>query len=198
LHHVTAAKTSSVAAFLLEQRASRNWHPACTNADSQIPNQQTYMKATKILLTFVIGVLVGIAGHWYMTQPQSQDLVASARQNVSDGATQAGESLKQTFDTDKARDGLNRAGEVVREKADKAGEAVTDASANIRITTAIKAKLIADSGLSAFKIDVDTADGVVTLSGTVASPEDIAKATKLAQETEGVRQVISTLLVKAD
>jgi len=156
------------------------------------------MKTTKYMLTFVIGVLVGIAGHWYMIQPRSQDLVANARQDVRDGATQVGDSIKQTFDTDKAKDGLNRAGEVVREKADKAGEAITDVSANVRITTAIKAKLIADAGLSAFKIDVDTTDGVVTLSGTVSTPEDSAKATKLAQETEGVRQVISTLLVKPD
>ena len=128
------------------------------------------MKASKILFTFVLGVLFGIVGHWYMTQPQSRDLVVNARQDVSDGATKAGESIQQTSDTDKVKDGLNRAGEVVREKADKAGEAIKDTSANVRITTAIKAKLIADSGLSAFKIDVDTADGVVTLSGTVSAP----------------------------
>jgi hyperosmotically inducible protein len=70
------------------------------------------------------------------------------------------------------------------------------AAANARITAAIKTKLVADSGLAAFKIDVDTTDGVVTLSGTVTSPEDIARAMKLAMEVEGVHRVVSTLLVK--
>jgi osmotically-inducible protein OsmY len=36
----------------------------------------------------------------------------------------------------------------------------------------------------------------VTLSGTVSSREEINKAVKTAAETEGVRQVISTLQVK--
>jgi len=156
------------------------------------------MKTTRFLLTFVVGVLVGIAAHWYMIQPQSKEMVANARQNVQDSAAQVGDSIKQTFTADKAKDELSRAGEVVREKAGQAGDAITEVSANARITAAIKAKLIADTGLSAFKIDVDTTDGVVTLSGTVSTPEDSAKAAKLAQETEGVRQVISTLQVKPD
>jgi len=37
---------------------------------------------------------------------------------------------------------------------------------------------------------------VVTLSGTVASPEHISKAMLLAMETGGVREVVSTLQVQ--
>ena len=47
---------------------------------------------------------------------------------------------------------------------------------------AVRTKLVADTGLSAFSINVDTSDGVVTLSGTVSSHEEIAKAMKLAME----------------
>ena len=154
------------------------------------------MKATKVLFIFVTGVLVGIVGHWYMIQPRSQELIATARQNLRENTTSIGDSLKQTFDPEKIKDELARTGKVVREKASKAGEAVANGTANVRITTAVKTKLLADSGLAAFKIDVDTTDGVVTLSGTVASAEDIANAMKLALEVEGVDRVVSTLMVK--
>jgi osmotically-inducible protein OsmY len=53
----------------------------------------------------------------------------------------------------------------------------------------------AEPGLSAFAITVDTTDGVVTLSGKVSAPEQVARAVKLALERENVRKVISTLQV---
>jgi osmotically-inducible protein OsmY len=37
---------------------------------------------------------------------------------------------------------------------------------------------------------------VVTLSGTVASYDDIAKAENIAMDTDGVHRVVSTLQVK--
>ena len=154
------------------------------------------MKATKFLLTLLVGVLIGLVGHWYMIRPGSQDLVINARERMRENATYVGDSLKQSFDTEKITDALARTGKIVREQASKAGEIVTDATANARITAAIKTKLVADSGLAAFKIDVDTNDGVVTLSGTVASPEDVAHAINLALAVEGAKRVVSTLLVK--
>jgi osmotically-inducible protein OsmY len=84
----------------------------------------------------------------------------------------------------------------VREKARQAGSAISDATSNTRISTAIKAKLIAEPGISAFGINVDTADGLVTLSGSVASYEQIAKVLKIAMETDGVKKVVSSLQVK--
>jgi osmotically-inducible protein OsmY len=48
------------------------------------------------------------------------------------------------------------------------------------------------------KIDVDTTDGVVTLSGTVKSHEQIVRAMDIAYETEGVYKVVSTLQVKPE
>ncbi len=86
---------------------------------------------------------------------------------------------------------------MIREKAREAGNAISDATANARITAAIKAKLFAEPGVSALSINVDTNDGLVTLSGTVSSHEQIAKAIKIAMETDGVTKVISTLQVKS-
>ncbi len=53
-----------------------------------------------------------------------------------------------------------------------------------------------DPDLSAVAISVSTTDGCVTLSGTASSAENIRRAMTLAYNTEGVTQVVSTLLVK--
>ena len=94
------------------------------------------------------------------------------------------------------KDELARTGQVVRREASEAGQAIADATADARITAAIKAKLLASRDLSALNISVNTTAGVVTLSGFVPSPEHISKAILLAMETDGVREVVSTLQVK--
>jgi osmotically-inducible protein OsmY len=147
-------------------------------------------------ISFLIGVLVGIGGHWYFTQPEAKATVADAQESVRTNASNLGKSLKETFDPDKIKDELGRAGVVIREKAGKTGDAIVDAAANARITATIKAKLLKESSLASLTIHVDAADGLVTLSGTVPSHEAIAKAIELALETEGVQRVISTLQVK--
>lgn len=116
------------------------------------------------------------------------------------GAEKVKETVKDKvseIDTDQIKEELARTSMVVREKAKQAGSAIADATANARTTGAIKAKLIAEPGLSAFNINVDTTDGLVTLTGTVNSPDDVARAVRLALDTEGVYKVISTLQVKA-
>jgi osmotically-inducible protein OsmY len=45
-------------------------------------------------------------------------------------------------------------------------------------------------------ISVNTTGSKVTLSGSVTSAENLGKAIKLAADTEGVNEVISTLQVK--
>jgi osmotically-inducible protein OsmY len=150
----------------------------------------------KALFCFLLGLAAGIAGYWYFAQPKSKDTVAHAKEEVRSTATNLSRSLKETFDGDKIKDELARTGKVIREKAKKAGDAIADATANARITAAIKSKLVQDSGLAAFRIDVDTTDGVVTLSGKVASYDEIGKAMDLALETDGVHKVVSTLQVK--
>ena len=69
-------------------------------------------------------------------------------------------------------------------------------AADARVTGAIKGKLVANKDLSALSISVNTTEGIVTLSGSVNSAEDISKAMLLAMETDGVHEVISTLQVK--
>jgi hyperosmotically inducible protein len=96
------------------------------------------------------------------------------------------------------KDELARTGKIIREKAIQAGETIGDAAVDAGISTKIKAKLVQDAGLSAFRIDVDTNDRMVTLSGTVSSLEEIDRAMNLALETDGVRRVVSTLQIKGE
>jgi hyperosmotically inducible protein len=67
------------------------------------------------------------------------------------------------------------------------------------ITTAIKTKLAAGHPSSLAKIHVDTdANGVVTLSGTARSQEDIDTAVAVATKTKNVRSVNNQLTIKKD
>jgi hyperosmotically inducible protein len=63
------------------------------------------------------------------------------------------------------------------------------------ITASVKARLIREKDLSAFSIDVDTYEGIVTLIGTVSNQNTADRAVKIARKTEGVTEVISKLTV---
>ena len=70
------------------------------------------------------------------------------------------------------------------------GQVVDDAL----VTTKIKASFAADAQVSALAIDVDTVNGVVTLTGVAESESARQRAIQLAQETEGVQRVDATNL----
>ena len=63
------------------------------------------------------------------------------------------------------------------------------------ITTAVKSKLAADDTVKAYKVDVDTANKVVTLSGEVDTEAQRAHAVMIARNTDGVADVIDQLRV---
>jgi len=71
------------------------------------------------------------------------------------------------------------------------GEAIDDAT----ITAQVKAALVEDDDLAALDINVDTRDGVVTLNGEVDEQADIARATELANDVDGVRSIQNNLTV---
>jgi osmotically-inducible protein OsmY len=63
------------------------------------------------------------------------------------------------------------------------------------ITATVKARLAADDIVRAYVIDVDTAEGVVTLSGTVPTAVAEDRAIRLARETDGVVEVVDEIAV---
>jgi hyperosmotically inducible periplasmic protein len=67
------------------------------------------------------------------------------------------------------------------------------------ITTKIKSKPAADHITSLGRIKVDTdADGIVWLSGSARTEDAVARALDIARNTEGVRDVHSSLTVRPD
>ena len=67
------------------------------------------------------------------------------------------------------------------------------------ITTKIKTKLAADHPGSMKHIQVDTdRDGVVWLTGTANTQDEINKAITTARNTDGVKSVWSDLKIKLD
>jgi sporulation protein YlmC with PRC-barrel domain len=72
-----------------------------------------------------------------------------------------------------------------------AGQSVDDA----RINAEINAKFVREPLLRAMKIDVDSFQGNVTLSGSVPSNEAEQRAVAIARETSGVKSATSNLMV---
>src|SRR5438874_6683171 len=116
----------------------------------------------RFIFGFLLGLLVGGGGYWYYAEGQNRN-------------------FKQD---------LAHSTEAVEDRAKKAGAAIENATTNARTTATVKARLSKELGLSALAdISVDTTDGLVTLSGSVSSKEEINKAVKVAAETEGVQKV---------
>lgn len=143
---------------------------------------------------FFIGLIVGVfltaSTGWYFVYARKNPHVSHAWDVVDTKLTAwhlRGEDIAEE---------LKRTGKVLRRQMREVGGAVADASADAAITGKIKAKLAVDPDLSVTGISVNTTDGRVTLAGSVSSHKLIGKAMLVALETDGVREVNSTLQVK--
>lgn len=89
----------------------------------------------------------------------------------------------------------SEAAEKAKEKSSGALDRTTEAASDAGITAAVKAKFLADTGISGLRIDVDTSKGVVTLTGTVPSAAEKQRAVAVAKGTDGVKSVVDHLKV---
>lgn len=156
----------------------------------------------KVIFALMVGMALGAAGLWLLTSDRGQAHVQAAGEQVENAARATSDAVQEklrslNLNAEDVKEELARTGNLVRRKAGQAGQAIADATADARITAAIKGKLLASRELSAWSISVNTTEGVVTLSGSVPSAEAVGRAVLLALDTEGVREVISTLLVRA-
>ena len=95
---------------------------------------------------------------------------------------------------DKADAKTDSAQKKASDVANDAGTATKDAA----LTAAVKTKFLADTKISGLKIDVDTRNSVVTLTGTVPTAAEKTLAGKVAKETDGVKSVVNNLKVGKD
>jgi hyperosmotically inducible periplasmic protein len=93
----------------------------------------------------------------------------------------------------RARAEADRAAEETRSMGAATGDRLDDAT----ITARVNAQLAADQDLSAIRIDVDTKDGVVTLTGPAPSAAARERASEIAKSVQGVTSVNNQLSVQA-
>ncbi len=108
--------------------------------------------------------------------------------------------VDRTITNKDIKDTVEHNEEAVKEQQEKnepkrsLGTVIDDAT----ITAAVKIKFAKDDLVRAYKINVDTKDGMVTLTGTVKSEAEANRAIALAESEEGVKRVSSVLQVKPD
>lgn len=88
------------------------------------------------------------------------------------------------------------AGAEVAEKVAVGANAAQRIASSMALTAKIKSKMALDDTVRARSIDVTTSSGVVTLSGTVGSEAEHAKAVQLAKDTQGVKSVVDHLRIR--
>ncbi len=155
----------------------------------------------KSFVVLLVGLALGAAGVWLFVTYRDAPAVRQFEERFGHTTADVREAVSNRLDGVRLRpadiqEELAHTGQVVRRAASDVGRAVADATADARTTAAIKARLVADQRLSALRISVNCTDGRVTLSGTVSNMEDISHAMLLAMESDGVREVVSTLQVK--
>lgn len=136
----------------------------------------------KVFLSFLVGLILGMGLLWFIIDtPTEQESSSDRMENMGDDPD-AAENVKKD----------------IKETVESAAEETAEETADFKISATIKAKLAKDPDASAINIDVDTTDGVVTLSGKVPSQSQADKAIQIAKSVQGVKKVASTLLIESE
>jgi hyperosmotically inducible protein len=94
-------------------------------------------------------------------------------------------------------DMAKRAGQEISQKTADAAKTAQEALGDGALTAKIKAKMALDDRVKALDLNIDTRDGVVTVTGKVKTSAERERALSLARETNGVRQVIDRTTLDA-
>ena len=98
--------------------------------------------------------------------------------------------------TDTVGQKVDRATDKMAATTERATNETAIAVDDAAITTKVKSAVFAEPGLKTLQINVDTKDAVVTLSGTVDTPELKSRAMQIAQNVQGVKSVVDNLSLK--
>jgi hyperosmotically inducible protein len=115
------------------------------------------------------------------------------------GQVATAEEEARALDIARRTEGVVNVVDLIEVVPEQASAATSDVSASVTdagITAAVKTKLLADPDTPGLKLDVDTKDQVVTISGTVANQSQKDEVLQIARNTEGVRGVNDHLTVQ--
>ena len=96
-------------------------------------------------------------------------------------------------DREQARNDANRAAQSAQTTTSKAVASAEKTMDDAAVTAKVKTALLADTQVKGTKINVDTSNGNVTLSGAVDTSSEKMRAEQLAQAVEGVKSVNNKL-----
>ena len=99
--------------------------------------------------------------------------------------------------TEKVSSTVDRTTTTIAANTEQAANKATGMVGDAAITGQVKAAMIAEPGLKSMQIDVDTKNGIVTLTGAVDSAANKDRAVQLAQNVSGVLSVVDNMTVKS-
>lgn len=137
----------------------------------------------RLLFTLILLAIAAGVGYYYGYRAATGRGVIPARSPIdTSGSKLAGEAPAEAT-------GI---GKKLAEAGSEAREFLSDAA----LTTKIKSKMGLDDHVEARNIHVSTTSGVVTLTGTVQSQVEHARAVALARDTKGVKSVVDRLQLR--
>jgi hyperosmotically inducible protein len=96
-------------------------------------------------------------------------------------------------DRQEVRRDADQAAQTARTETSQAANSAEKAIDDAALTAKVKSTLLADAQVKGTQIDVDSNQGTVTLSGSVSTATEKARAEQLAQGVDGVRAVRNNL-----
>ena len=152
------------------------------------------LKAVTLALPIIALAALTACGKQGDGQTAGQKLdsaVASTQQAAAEAKAKAEASMA------KAGDAMKDATQKAEASGTKTVQSMAGKADDAAITASVSAEFAKDADLSAFKINVDTKNGNVTLNGPAPTAEARDKATKLAKSIKGVVSVSNNLTVKS-
>ena len=131
---------------------------------------------------FLIAAVPVVASSQTTTTDKIEKKTERAADKVEQKAERTGDKLEQKADKAESK---------VKSTADKAGTATKDSW----LTSKTKIALFADDRVKGTNVSVETKNGVVTLRGKAATPEEKAAAAEVAKSVEGVASVRNNIQV---
>jgi hyperosmotically inducible protein len=123
---------------------------------------------------------------------KTHTFIAAGLLSLALAAPAFAEDAAQPTTGQKIENTAHKAGHKMESTAEKTGDFLSDSA----LTAKVKTALIAEKDLKSMKIDVDSKDGVVTLTGELPSTAMITQAETATKAVKGVKEVHNNLSVK--
>ena len=142
----------------------------------------------KYMIVFILGLAAGTGGYWTF---RDGPLATKVRENAL--VQKVSEKVDERV-TNRLKEEMEKQGKIEMSKPEGLSIPKLD---NGLLSDLVKAKIAAEPMLADSSIKVDVKDGQVSLQGTAASYDQVARAMRLALGCDATKTVVSTIQVKS-